>query len=166
MFQNQLQHVKEISMSGCGESISNRLWRNLAWVTEKKTEADARLPSPGHCRENNSCLCKPCPGQSQRLIPSCNFWKTCLMALIWEKSYKSDGIFCGWSYDKWICLFSSNTYSLLHAVVQSRKGTNADWLHRLKYEVEVRSSEVLYQVINNLTDLKSYFILVQILMGP
>lgn len=88
------------------------------------------------------------------------------MVLIWEKSYKSDGIFCVWSYDKLIYLFSFNTYSLLHAVVQPRKGTNDDWLHRLKYEVEVRTSEVLYLVINNLTDLKSYFILLQILMGP
>jgi len=49
-------------MSDCRENSSNRLRRNLAWVTEKKTEADARLPSPGHCRENNSWFSESCLG--------------------------------------------------------------------------------------------------------
>lgn len=98
-------------MNDCRENISNRLWRNLAWVTEKKTEADVRLPSPGHCRENNSWLCESCPGLRVGAWFCCAIIQYLLDDFSIGEKLKTRWIFFlgGWSCDKLNHLFSNKT---------------------------------------------------------
>lgn len=149
-------------MNDCRENISNRLWRNLAWVTEKKTEADVRLPSPGHCRENNSWLCESCPGLRVGAWFCCAIIQYLLDDFSIGEKLKTRWIFFwgGGAVTNWTIYLV--TKLLFHVYLTKRfKCALATQIFLWNIRKSFWSAQPSYQYFNS--SLKSCFIIVQIL---